>query len=356
MFYKSMQKRKNRNFSLLMWNLLISGTLWSCLVCFVIGQDYYVSTQIFKLSMGQFLENYFFYLNNINYLVFISLLHFFFIVIIISIPRLSSYIATYLEEYLYFRALKIFFYSFLWFVILIIFLYLLELDINVEFIKFLKVNFYFIVLILIILLSVINGFLIYYESTCRSTKEKVLFYVNLIGFMWLIFRDINITVFILSFYLISHIYYPEDTKQKNPIEKSNRFIFFFLTISLFYFIISISYANYSSWLSEKLSKKSLTVGILNKELLVENKQKIVIDKSEINSLKHEIIPISTSSQNVFYLPISKGMRWYFKDSGSSSKNEHIIQVYGVQTMTSTTNPMISIETLTFNTQFRVTYP
>lgn len=323
------------------------GYLWIAFISLLIMQDMYVATQIFSIPLGLFLENYLYFLSNINFLVLIAILPFFYAMIIFYIPRLSDQIARSLWDNC--KSTYILPIFVLFFVLQICYFSILDLLNRFSFVHFLSSNIYAGLLPLIIIISIFNGFILYY-------RVKFLVYIFFGALFFIIAGFLHskqltvIGIVSVLLYIISQIYHLPYTNMEKTKDNRNKNISvsLLLIVVLSYIIIGMTYINYDEWKTKKLTTNP-TFGIINKAFFVKNQKDLLIDESDVADKNISKIEHFSDDNNVMYIPISGSMRWYFQEHNSST-----ISLYGVEEKVSTSDPSTTWHILKFVSEFNIT--
>lgn len=306
------------------------GAIWIIVIGFLIVQDYYVGTQIFKLQTGSLIENFLFRLQNINFIIIISLVPFALVGIIFFCANFVNVIESVAREVYEDKKLT-----------------------NINFFKFIVIllvvamPFYFYILYLLKLEFITsNPFLILFNFTLyyivafglynSFQPYKYSFHIAILYFFVLFIYAIakndlgiafSLVLMIVLYFMSKYIHTKQEQKTKNTLSKNKKNVLFLIVLIVV--LGGITNINFSVWTQEKL-KASPSIGILNKEFLVENLTKIRIDDGlELMDNNQTCIPASDENVTVYYLPISLDMRWYFVDNKPKSQNSKIT-IYGIE--------------------------
>lgn len=327
------------------------------IVGFLFLQDYLLAKYTFNMDVGVFVENFVFHLQGWNflaYMVFIPLFQ------ILSI----FYLIHFIQHKNFFpnqqscsnrNFVKIIISILLSTVIVLI-------DPIMETLKdslppYLN-NLYYVSLFLIASFSLLMR--IYRSSDIK--KSIVAIYIVALFCLSVYLIGLNKTFynFLLWSFITGYFYgmYPQENRnfltELGSIIKNN------LLVVLIFLSAYTSYVNNEMWVNRFLdnhkTNRHETIGMLNKEFLIENESNITIngdfDSLDTRDKVLKIIPATDKEYKVYYLPISSEMRWYFIDRQPNKKDSNIT-IYGVEEKTSTTDPLIKVRNVTFSSHFEL---
>lgn len=306
------------------------GVIWVIVISFLILQDYYVGTQIFKLETGCLTENFLFRLQNINFIIIISLVPFALVGMIFFCANLVNLIETVAREVYEDKKLTnlSIFKSIVIFSIVIMPFYFYIIDfLKLEFIES---NPFLILFTFTLYYSTAFGLYNSFQPIKYSFRIAIL-YLFVLFIYAVVKNDLSIAfslvLMIILYFMSKHIHTKQEHKTKNTLSKNKKNILFLILLIVVFG--GITHINFSVWTQEKL-KASPSIGILNKEFLVKNLTKIQIDDGfELMDNNQTCISAFDENVTVYYLPISLDMRWYFVDNKPKSQNSKIT-IYGVE--------------------------
>lgn len=334
-----------KSLDLIQFGILIVGYLFL--------QDYLIAKYTFNLDVGVFIENFLFHLKGWNflaYMVFIPLFQILSIVYVIHFIQQKDFFPK-RQSCSNRNFLKI---------VLAVFLSLVIALIDPIMDKFKDIlphylsNLYYISLLLMTSFSLLMR--IYRSIDIK--KSMVAIYIILLFCLstYFIGNDKTISNFLMLGVITVCFYslYPKESNSNFSewfaVIKNN------LVVILILVSVYISYLNNKMWVSTFLNNHE-SIGMLNKEFLVENESNITIN-GDSDSLDHrdkvlKMILASDKDHEVYYLPISSEMRWYFIDRHKPDINNSKITIYGVEEKTSTSDPMKKVRNVTFRSYFDI---
>lgn len=331
-----------KSLDLIQFGILIVG--------FLFLQDYYVASEVFNIRLGVFIENFVFKLQSWNFIAYM-----------VFIPLFSIASIVYVSYNIYSLKLKIkdedfklilfilFFLSFM----LVFFDAVINLTTKiVHFLGYqLTFNFYIAGLIYV-------SFFALFFNLYNAIREKlsigcILIYSFLLIGCLIFFYDGLLAWLAITIFGVLWILHDSYAILKDESFKSKAYNL--LLLILIIGSIDMIMFNSNEWSNKKLEAVK-TMGMLNKGFLVKNELNITIngdfDSLDTKDKVLKIIPATDKDHEVYYLPISPEMRWYFIDRRPNEKNSNIT-IYGVEEKTSTSNPIKKVRNVTFKAYFDI---
>lgn len=352
-YYSSLNKKRESMSKFLKTLTSINLGIW--IIGFLFLQDYYTALDVFNISEGVFKENFVAYIRDWNFVAYMIIIPLFGL---LTIFYLSHSIYTLGQPFTGDRMAKKTFFLILLLIFLVFYTNVIDGVIylyNHYFYKPIKPNFFIEILIFVMIFAF--AYRLYESIQNKLPLGCILIFLGIVLFIsykvnGLVNTVLNTWLMFVLFAIHSTYSTFNKEKFKSDLKKNANQLFIF---ALIFFVIDMKFFNDSKWTEEGLNKTNRTMGMLNKSFLVKNESNITIngnsDSLDIVDKVSKTIPATDEKHEVYYLPISSEMKWYFIDRHNPDINNSKVTIYGVEEKTSTVDPTITVRNVTFRSYF-----